>query len=97
MNQNNDGGTAFPVIKTLGPGGKAGRLEDGYGSIVSEGGMSLRDWFAGQSLAELVHGADSNGYWNPDNEDVWPRAALVAMAAYQIADAMLAERERRTE
>jgi len=46
-------------------------------------GMSLRDWFAGQALVMLPHmgcGADL------DTHDT-------AMAAYQIADAMLAARE----
>jgi hypothetical protein len=48
-------------------------------------GMTLRDWFAGQALAWLPHvgcGADL------DNRDT-------ATAAYQLADALLAERERK--
>ena len=84
MKQNNDGGPAFPAIKTLGPGGKDGRLEDGYGSIVSEGGMSLRDWFAGQALPSV----DERSHGTPQD---------VAKECYQLADAMLAERERKAE
>jgi hypothetical protein len=42
-------------------------------------GMSLRDWFAGQALATL------QPHWD---------AKPLAKAAYEVADAMLAERER---
>lgn len=47
-------------------------------------GMSLRDWFAGQALAGLVANDSARG----DN-------AQFAIVAYALADAMLAERERR--
>lgn len=45
-----------------------------------EGGMTLRDYFAGQILT-----------------CVWPmkKNTLVAAIAYDVADAMLAEREKR--
>lgn len=50
-------------------------------------GMSLRDWFAGQALAGIcanpAHVTEAQG-----------AAALVAKAAFFIADAMLAEREK---
>ncbi len=46
-----------------------------------QSGMSLRDWFAGMSLARLV------------NEEKRSPTA-VAILAYQIADAMLAERSK---
>lgn len=61
-------GRAFP----------SGAIDDRYG------GMSLRDWFAGQAIA---------GYCAaPDMID--PTEERLAKAAYAIADAMLAERER---
>ncbi len=44
-------------------------------------GMSLRDWFAGQCLTRA---------W-----DEGETAAKVARAAYYMADAMLAERDKR--
>jgi hypothetical protein len=46
-------------------------------------GMTLRDWFAGQALAGLL--SNSNDCFNPEG---------AARVAFEIADAMLAERER---
>ncbi|WP_032900969.1 hypothetical protein [Mesorhizobium ciceri] len=46
-------------------------------------GITLRDWFAGQALAGLAA--------NPKSES---SALLHAMAAYAIADRMLAERAK---
>jgi hypothetical protein len=51
------------------------------------GGMSLRDWFAGQALAGFTSCDDGDG-------DVLMGAADTAKAAYNYADAMLAEREK---
>lgn len=45
-------------------------------------GMTLRDWFAGQTLVE------AHRMWGPGAPD------LVAAEAYKIADAMLRERAR---
>lgn len=49
----------------------------------AECGMTLRDWFAGQALIGIV-AAERYGYADGD-----------AQEAYEIADAMLAERERQ--
>jgi hypothetical protein len=51
----------------------------------SHGGMGLRDWFAGQALA---------GFTVATNSNIEPER--YAWAAYSLADAMLAERERRS-
>ena len=48
-------------------------------------GMSLRDYFAGQALMGMM--ASDAGWATPQAE--------VARGAYKLADAMLAERERR--
>ena len=52
-------------------------------------GMSMRDWLAGQALAQLIL-AYTQVYGSP-------KAApdKIATEAYRFADAMLAERERR--
>ncbi len=62
--------------------------EDGdYGrkEFRCEHGMTLRDWFAGQAMqARLTHA-------EPCFEESW---ASTAEWAYEMADAMLAEREK---
>lgn len=52
------------------------------------GGMSLRDWFAGQALAGLM--ANGNMPFAPDYAECEPRQ--IAEASFEIADAMLRER-----
>lgn len=75
----NDGGPAFPQTTVDHFGGTP--------SVTVTGGMTLRDWFAGQALAGLAA------------DEVLPLTADEAMelaaGAYFVADAMLAERERR--
>jgi hypothetical protein len=71
-----DGGPAFP---------RAGFWSDGGPCATDtqpQGGMSLRDWFAGQALAGLLAGS-------PD-ADCGPKG--YAADAYGMADAMIAAR-----
>lgn len=81
----NDGGQAFPLSGyTIDLG-----IDDDGEPIIGHGkpmpGMSLRDWFAGMALAtDCVEYADS------DMESV-------AKRAYEVADAMIAEREKKHE
>jgi len=68
-------------------------------------GRSLRDWFAGQALGHLyqmemqVLGPRRIGQLlageRPEEKDEWHWARHVARDAYILADAMLAERERK--
>ena len=51
----------------------------------SSGGMTLRDWFAGQAV---------NGMMSAEGEDVIYALPQVAARAYALADAMLAERAK---
>lgn len=51
-------------------------------------GMSLRDWFAGQALA----GLSANPNESPDKDDASDRRDIAAVA-YELADAMLNQRE----
>lgn len=73
-----DGGPAFPVH-----GGYEG--DDPRNHILG-GGMSLRDWFAGQALAGML--ADPN----VRHADLDALAAAVARESYGFADAMLKAR-----
>lgn len=65
-----DGGPAFPMYF-------------GSGDRGNNGGMTLRDYFAGQALAGLARGVGLD----LERHDL-------AQRAYNIADAMLAERAR---
>lgn len=75
----NDGGPAFPEHHYFDPS----RGQYGMHMTASDvgcGGMSLRDWFAGQALAQ----PECSGFSKPSE---------MAEAAYNIADAMIAARK----
>lgn len=84
MRKHDDGGPAFPCTARV---TENYMDEGGYGRTrtVSKqvGGMSLRDWFAGQALAGLL----ANGPHDCDECEV-------AHDAYLFADAMLSRRLR---
>lgn len=65
-----------------------GEMDSQFG-IQYWNGMTLRDYFAGQALG-IMNTALDQGYWSPGEN---PNAEIAA-AAYQIADSMLAEREK---
>ena len=50
-------------------------------------GMSLRDYFAAKAMAAEISG------WEVD---IIPHTTEIAQRAYQMADSMLAEREKRS-
>lgn len=59
------------------------------------GGMSLQDWFAGQAIDAIIR-VTSNGQHNPMGpQDGLTIVQQMARDAFDIADAMLAERTRR--
>jgi len=72
--QTPDGGPAYPTLY----------IEPEYGS--SYGGMTLRDYFAGQALAGMLANSSARGAW-----------ATYAEHSYAQADAMLAERGGKSE
>lgn len=83
-----DGGTAFPAFApTLVYSSEADRA--GHFQPVPTGGMTLRDYFAGQALSAVIAYEDRG----LAQEDALPYPSI-AREAYAIADAMLAEREK---
>jgi hypothetical protein len=88
----NDGGPAFPHFKFS---------ENGLVEICPQGGMTLRDYFAGQALTSVLDSSgDLHAYYDyvagskGDNNIPSPRA--MAKYSYELADAMLAEREAKS-
>ena len=80
MADRHDGGPAFP---------NTSKVHAGYGGE-SYGGMSLRDYFAGQALVGLLAmPASLDGMGKTDK--------LIAQYAYAVADAMLAARDARSK
>ena len=72
----NDGGPAFPHFKTN---------EQGKTELCPQGGMTLRDYFAGQALAGIL--------MNHTTAKFGLTEISVACYAYKFADAMLAAKE----
>lgn len=69
MNAKDSGGPAFPALEYSG---------------AFQAGMTLRDYFAGQVVAQMIHlTVNHDGGWTPES---------AATAAYQLADAMIAAR-----
>lgn len=76
--EKDDGGAAFPHMMATGHRDYAG-------------GMSLRDWFAGQALPEIIRIASAGELEALDGERA---GQAIARSAYEAADAMLAERAK---
>ena len=78
MSEKNDGGPAFPL-----------QVEDRDQHEGSQYGMSLRDYFAGQVIGSLVHACAAD-----TRKEGMSYEEHIARNAYEIADAMLNEREK---
>ena len=91
MSDINDGGPAFPVLDT------SQNLATGETTVhqACYSGMTLRDYFAAKAMQGLL----SDG--SAINEDTGKKlsipddAALIAVVAYDIADAMLEARKEQ--
>lgn len=82
MSTPNDGGPAFPQTERVERGDRA--IE-----VIKSPGMSLRDWFAGQALAESFKAAFEGSVRTGNPSGTVERAAAMA---YELAGAMLAAR-----
>jgi hypothetical protein len=76
---NNDGGPAFPHFKFA---------ENGKVEILPQGGMTLRDYFAGQALVGMF----ADRFRSLNHEPY-----VVAHDAFVFADAMLVARKEATQ
>lgn len=74
-----DGGPAFPVMTTRWDNGNTGEINFSH-----EGGMTLRDYFAGKAMNGMATACGWEG--GPFEK--------IASDAYKIADAMLKAREQ---
>jgi len=77
--QINDGGPAFPC--------ESYGLKNGKETTVPAQGMTLRDWFAGQTLNVYL------ASWNDEIPNEFFEPKYVAGRVYEFADAMLKARE----
>lgn len=86
----NDGGPAFPGIEGSSGNGNATpiiRPDGGYEWITHNQGLSLRDYFAAKAMHALIIDGEYDRCANgPESLPEY---------AYQIADAMLAERAKQ--
>lgn len=80
MSKIDDGGPAFPDFFDYSKHGAGGVI------VAKAGGLSIRDWFAGQALVGI-------GMWCPSNVVGAERPRAVAEYAYAVADAMIAARK----
>jgi hypothetical protein len=89
-----DGGSAFPAFEHF----FADRADSkGPVKVVTgqpHGGMSLRDYFAGQALVGWVMRGAVHDIMQRHCVEVPAALALLAEGCYQSADAMLAAREK---
>lgn len=77
----NDGGPAFPTAEH-------GKAKDPHRKVIDLG-MSLRDWFAGRALMEML-ASEAFRYLVADEAEIRRRAE----AAYTLADAMIEQRKK---
>ncbi len=84
-----DGGPAYPHFQID---------EDGTGYVI-KGGMTLRDYFAGQALAAIIAHTelcDDEGNWNAGPAKGMSGITNMACFSYAAADEMLAVRKEAT-
>lgn len=81
-----NGGPAFPRPASIDP--TSGTLPEGDRLVNDQAGLSLRDYFAAAALPTMCVGMYKLPYTAAECE------AKAAVAAYAIADAMLAQRTK---
>lgn len=101
MSKPKDGGPAFPTSRMEDvPLVKGGKGHSVVNLDVEYSGLSIRDYFAAKAINVIrpVYEVTSEPP-KPNDPQLPPiskiRAGVIAREAYEVADAMLAERERR--
>lgn len=84
MSEKNGGGPAFP---------REDYQCNGGGGNLGQEGMTLRDYFAAKAVG-VAFKFYEDGYCGNDGELDDKSSAVVAAVAYELADAMLAERAK---
>jgi hypothetical protein len=79
MSTQDTGGPAFPTLAVIGD------------RALSEGGLTVRDWFAAKAIP-MAWAAWDSGYFGFKDGDASDATRDVAGCAYQMADAMLKAR-----
>lgn len=95
----NDGGPAFPTVATVEKDSSI-YCDTSFPDVSSVGGMSLRDWFAGQIVSGLLSQSPSGIFSDRSFTEAIIEMGKkeftkhVAEAVFELADAMLAERNK---
>lgn len=80
-----DGGSAFPGFQP----------SEGSSFVYADGGMTLRDWFAGQALSGICSDErNMSAMTRVAEAEGLDLTQYVSSSAYEMADAMLAERSK---
>lgn len=80
MSEPYNGGPAFPTHSV-------GINENNEGVLITTGGMSLRDWFAGQALCGWAAGRNKDTFCDSNHE-------VISDACFKYADSMLKSRNQ---
>lgn len=89
MSPRDDSGPAFPRITQIQSPHTIGHLRPEYSKVITDDGMTLRDYFAAKALPVVASGARIVGddFLDADQYEV------AARYAYELADAMLKARK----
>lgn len=93
MAEINNGGPAFPVLdrEQQVEVTRADGTKELQNATVSQFGLTIRDWFAGQALCGMIAANDG-----PPNTSPHLMPQIIARGSYMMADAMLAAREAKS-
>lgn len=86
MSEHDDGGPAFPDRDRVDP---APIMGEGWSMVTPQKGMSLRDYFAAQSITSAMLACEQVA----EKESEEAKWAAIGIICYRVADAMLKARK----